>query len=585
MTTPVNLNISSWTRQPDAPILDGSRYNNARPSGVVTISGILDEGETLTANNTLSDPETLGTFTYQWENSVSGNVGTNSSTYVSQASDVGDQIRVTISYTDGSSQAESKTSSWTSVIATPTGGGSSYTATHYVAPYASVSGGISDTNAVVGTAYASATTISSPCTLGAALLNASAGDIIECAAGVFTGSIGSDRFTPAWMFANSGTSLNPIIIYALNPASHNASGRTELRNGETTDDAGSPTFGANNQDYIIWDGFFVNENVSASTPDTSPAIMSNCQGIEFRRCVIQGDPYETRIDNHSSIRIEASSDVKVLDCKMYDNYTGQNAFNGSCIMVYSSENIEFAYNGMYNSDSGIFIKDDGSPAIQMIRDVLIHHNHVHDMDGPGITYEMTSADSGAGNTGTFGTKVYQNLVVNCGAAAGGIVLRGLPPNPCPQDCWVVNNTIYNSTGYGIYTKANEYYLDNIINNNIIHTAVNGIGDEDWAAWSGITSDDNMFYNLTRFGRINYTNYATRSAWNTLTGQEANSSESDPTFVTNGSDFTLDTGSPALNAGTDTLNLLGGGTGAAINYGCYILAGQTDEIGVRATPTY
>lgn len=110
MTTPVDVNISGWALQPDSPFYDGNRADNTRPSGSVTIAGLWAIGNILTATNSLSDPDTLGVFSYQWHrDGVDISLATNS-TYTLVADDDGSVTTVTISYTDGLGQAESKTS-------------------------------------------------------------------------------------------------------------------------------------------------------------------------------------------------------------------------------------------------------------------------------------------------------------------------------------------------------------------------------------------------------------------------------------------------------------------------------------------
>jgi hypothetical protein len=73
---------------------------NDVPTGSVTISGTPTEDQTLTANNTLVDNDGLGTLHYQWQRS-GVNVGTDQATYTLGDADVGKQIGVIVSYTDG----------------------------------------------------------------------------------------------------------------------------------------------------------------------------------------------------------------------------------------------------------------------------------------------------------------------------------------------------------------------------------------------------------------------------------------------------------------------------------------------------
>lgn len=82
---------------------------NALPTGDVTITGKLTEGQTLTVGNTLADADGLsGAITYQWQadNTI---VGTGK-TYTLTTADVDKTITVTASYTDDNGTAESKAS-------------------------------------------------------------------------------------------------------------------------------------------------------------------------------------------------------------------------------------------------------------------------------------------------------------------------------------------------------------------------------------------------------------------------------------------------------------------------------------------
>ncbi len=86
---------------------------NDDPAGTVTVDGAMAVGETLTANTTmLSDPDGLGTLTYQWQYSVNDNpwqdiAGATSETFMPESSHVGRMVRVVVSYTDGDGTPES----------------------------------------------------------------------------------------------------------------------------------------------------------------------------------------------------------------------------------------------------------------------------------------------------------------------------------------------------------------------------------------------------------------------------------------------------------------------------------------------
>ena len=87
---------------------------NDLPTGVVTIGGTAEQGRTLTASNTLVDPDGLGTVTYTWKSGATV-LGTGSSLLLGQ-SNVGQAITVTASYTDGYGEVESQVSAATAVV-------------------------------------------------------------------------------------------------------------------------------------------------------------------------------------------------------------------------------------------------------------------------------------------------------------------------------------------------------------------------------------------------------------------------------------------------------------------------------------
>lgn len=80
----------------------------------VEISSEIKEGETLTA--TVRDKEGLGTISYQWQRGGVDISGATNATYVLSADDVGSQIRVIASYTDGVGTAEVLTSNVSNII-------------------------------------------------------------------------------------------------------------------------------------------------------------------------------------------------------------------------------------------------------------------------------------------------------------------------------------------------------------------------------------------------------------------------------------------------------------------------------------
>jgi uncharacterized delta-60 repeat protein len=105
---------------------------NDLPGGSVTISGTATENQTLTAGNTLTDADGMGTVSYQWQRSTDGgsiwnNIGgATAGTYQLGDADVGSATRVVAAYTDGHGTAESANSVATATVANvnqaPSGG-------------------------------------------------------------------------------------------------------------------------------------------------------------------------------------------------------------------------------------------------------------------------------------------------------------------------------------------------------------------------------------------------------------------------------------------------------------------------------
>ena len=74
-----------------------------------TISGTPTEDQTLTANTRgISDADGLGAFSYQWLRNGSIIGGATAGTYILGDADVGTQISVRVSYTDGGGTAEGR---------------------------------------------------------------------------------------------------------------------------------------------------------------------------------------------------------------------------------------------------------------------------------------------------------------------------------------------------------------------------------------------------------------------------------------------------------------------------------------------
>lgn len=79
---------------------------NDAPTGTVTISGAPEAGQVLLASNSLLDQDGLGVMSYQWQRDGVVITGAASASYTLAAADVGKNITVSASYTDGFGHAE-----------------------------------------------------------------------------------------------------------------------------------------------------------------------------------------------------------------------------------------------------------------------------------------------------------------------------------------------------------------------------------------------------------------------------------------------------------------------------------------------
>ncbi len=89
---------------------------NDAPTGVVTVSGVASQGQTLSAASSLADPDGLGAIKYQWQAAGVNISSANSSTFVLGEAQVGKAMTVVASYTDGHGTAEAVSSAATAAV-------------------------------------------------------------------------------------------------------------------------------------------------------------------------------------------------------------------------------------------------------------------------------------------------------------------------------------------------------------------------------------------------------------------------------------------------------------------------------------
>lgn len=119
----VRVQVSYTDGQGNAELVNSSATvevggPNGRPTGLVAIQGAVAEDSTVTATNTLSDPDGMGAVAYRWQASADGVAwediaGASGNSHLLTQREVGKFIRVTASYTDAKGAEESVTSAVT----------------------------------------------------------------------------------------------------------------------------------------------------------------------------------------------------------------------------------------------------------------------------------------------------------------------------------------------------------------------------------------------------------------------------------------------------------------------------------------
>lgn len=382
---------------------------------------------------------------------------------------------------------------------------------------------------------------------------AQAGDIVIVKPGTYNAAAASgERYIPAYNPANSGTAGNPIIF--------RAEGTVYLQ----STNGNGPVMGSFGRHYIIWDGFYVDEEYVNTVSDTGPTGIwwaNNCQIIN---CTIKGYA-RWSADNHNAIRIEGTRNAIVRNNRIYNVYwTSGSHSNCAAIMTYFSEDLLIEHNEIYNSICGIFLKGAGQDPQN--RRQTVRYNLIHNVS-IGMRIHRV-----------WDSNIYQNVIRNISGDA--IQFIGFP-DPSPRNIKIVNNTIYGA-GLGMYLAFGADQTGNFVHNNIISNMSGHVINANEVSLANISNkglmqfEHNVYFAFNRHSIIGSTNY-TFSSWQTATGQDMVSPASlntDPLFVNpTVGDFRLQPNSPARNLGRDILNLTGGGTSATIPAGAYITGNE------------
>jgi hypothetical protein len=461
----------------------------------------------------------------------------------------------------------------TGTVNAPSGGEwGGRTPTRYVAPFASVSGASNDYADLGATSYNNATSSGTPTTYGTALARATAGQIIGVFEGVYTlnqNPANNQSYNiPVTNPTNSGTSGNPIVFQARWPACYDSvtsGNRSKIQNNVTTGDLGVATIGATGRNYVVTDGFWVDENTSRSRADAGPAVIWNGTGLAMRRCRIDGIAVDRSGDNHPGIRGE-----ELVTGEIYSNVVTGFTFGGSVnqcgIQFFECLGVTCYNNDVDNCVTGIYVKDDNSSF--GFGGIDLKYNIVRNCAG-GILVNDPSVGSGA----AVQNYIEQNLIYDCSAYAVRMNFGGFAATP---KLWTVRQNTMVDTVQGMSFNfqqsgalASSDFRNNLMSGtgHIFYFDAGTVEVSGYVA-NGMTATYNSGRGMSNYARTSGGNLATSANMVSAVGMGANGTISGQSaaqvFLSPGTDdYHLNVGSFALTAGN---------SGGPI--GCYITGSET-----------
>ena len=190
-----------------------------------------------------------------------------------------------------------------------------------------------------------------------------------------------------------------------------------------------------------------------------------------------------------------------------------------------------------NKKTGIVINGDN---VYQVQNPIIRFNKIYNNDNYGLTSQSSDG-------GLYHHNLIYGNTLDAMRLSYDLVDDSDHSVPAENDS-VYNNVIYTNAG-GIF--VNNYSTGHVIKNNIVYRYANANFLIGVAANGNATIDYNCYYgsDLTDAFQYHGTDYSTLADWQTASSQDANSISSDPLFADAASnDFTLQSGSPAINAG-------------------------------------
>jgi hypothetical protein len=297
----------------------------------------------------------------------------------------------------------------------------------------------------------------------------------------------------------------------------------------------SPGVEAGARDYAIYNStknYVTIQNLTAKNANVQVVRLRNCTNNILDTMNIYNAP------QHTVLVDIGGGTHNIQNCEIYNAGIGNTTMGVGCGILTVGTTTGIIVQNNYIHDIGGTMGDHGVYASSGAN--IVRYNHMKNILG-----YLISVTKAAHNT-----QVYYNIAENC----RGLCNIGLHSDGVPEGILIENNTVVNSESRGVLYWGDGVHTGTVVKNNIFFNS----GVPTFAAIDvkdsgvGFTSDYNCFYTDSAHFASWLGSYSdSLTAWQTASGQDAHSVNSNPLFVSTPSpDFHLQPTSPCINAGVN-----------------------------------
>ncbi len=348
-------------------------------------------------------------------------------------------------------------------------------------------------------------------------------------------------------------------IYIRNSKYLTFNNNTITRNGETSKDYSNVHLSTNSAGAMS--NIIFTNNINTNSGGDGLLITADTKANHIKNIVISGNTF----NNHpnSGVYVQTSDSVFINNNTFDSNGDATDPGEDYAIAIGTSDSVRIYNNTITNQLNNDAIQTwSGTDASFTSANVRIYNNYIDGVNaGNGIGMNAYG-DSTSNNM-----MVYYNVIAN--VSGFGISASHNEDGSVPSTIQIYNNTIFESGIRSINTTANFPY---ILRNNIMYKnsspAEYNINAN--TSTSGLTTSNNL-WKSNASGVLKYNGNTYTAA--TITTFESTAQTGDPLFTdAANADFTLQTGSPAINNGVDvglTTDILGNPVPAdSVSIGAY-----------------